>query len=159
MPFSEKGGYQVGERRFSEEYLPLCAAGQPMPLAMTFMDRTRAIIEHERGKYVCPLRIPQPSGEVCPKNHANWTKGGCTADMPTSSGARLRYTLDRGSETYRAVYKQRTATERIFSQAKELGIERPILRNGRAIANLNTLVYTLINLRLSRRIREQEALC
>lgn len=37
--------------------------------------------------------------------------------MPTSVGARLRYQLDRESERYKAVYRQRTATERINRQA------------------------------------------
>ena len=156
VPFSEKGGYKAKGRQFSPEGLPLCAAGQPMPLKMTFIDRTRAIIPHQRGKYVCPLLFPQPSGEVCPKAHKNWSKGGCTVDMPTSSGARLRYTLDRDGQAYKEIYKQRSATERINSQAKALGIERPHLRNGQAIANLNTLIYVLINLRLLQRIRNHQ---
>jgi hypothetical protein len=76
--------------------------------------------------------------------------------MPTSIGARLRYTLDRESQAYKNVYQQRTAVERINSQAVDLGIERPHLRNGRAIANLNTLIYTLLNLRLLQRIRQRD---
>ena len=75
--------------------------------------------------------------------------------MPTSIGARLRYTLDRESQAYKDIYKQRTAVERINSQAVALGIERPHLRNGHAIANLNTLTYLLINLRLLQRIRQR----
>lgn len=43
--------------------------------------------------------------------------------------------------------------ERLFSQAVALEIERPHLRNGLAIANWNTLIYTLINLRLLQRLR------
>ena len=74
--------------------------------------------------------------------------------MPTSIGARLRYTLDRDSETYKQLYNQRTAVERINSQAVALGIERPHLRNGCAIANENTLIYVLINLRFIQRLRE-----
>ena len=70
--------------------------------------------------------------------------------------ARLRYTLDRDSEAYKQVYKQRTAVERINSQAVDLGIERPHLRNGAAIANLNTLTYVLINLRMLQRIRAHQ---
>jgi hypothetical protein len=152
VPFSAKGGYKANGRRFSSEGLPLCAAGLPMPLKLTFTDRTRAIIAHERGKYVCPLLYPQPNGHICPLEHKNWPKGGCTTDMPTSSGARLRYTLDRESQAYKEVYQQRTATERINSQAFALGIERPHLRNGAAIANQNTLIYLLINLHLLQRI-------
>jgi len=36
-----------------------------------------------------------------------------------------------------------------------LGIERPHIRNGQAIANLNTLIYLLINLRVLQRIRQR----
>ena len=68
----------------------------------------------------------------------------------------LRYRLDRDSQAYKHLYKQRTANERINSQAVELGIERPKLRNGQAIANLNTLIYVLINLRALQRIRQQK---
>jgi hypothetical protein len=39
----------------------------------------------------------------------------------------------------------------------DLGIERPKLRNGQAIANLNTLIYVLINLRALQRIRQRKA--
>ena len=77
--------------------------------------------------------------------------------MPTSIGARLRYTLDRNSDAYQDAYRQRTATERINSQAKALGIERPRLRNRQAITNLNTLIYTLINLRFLQRIYDRLA--
>jgi hypothetical protein len=127
-----------------------------VPLQFTYIDRTTCIIEHERGKYVCPLRFPEPSSDTCPVDHKRWPKGGCTATMPISIGARLRYTLDRDSEAYKAIYRQRTAVERINSQAVALGIERPHWRNGRAIANLNTLIYTLINLRMLQRIRLRE---
>jgi hypothetical protein len=58
--------------------------------------------------------------------------------MPTSIGARLRHTLDRDSELYKQCYRERTAVERINSQAVALGIERPHLRHGAAIANQNT---------------------
>lgn len=124
-----------------------------MPLHFTYQDTTVSLIPHERGKYVCPLRFLKQSTEVCPINHKNWAKKGCTAMMPTSIGARLRYTLDRDSQVYKGIYKQRTAVERINSQAKALGIERPHIRNGAAIANQNTLIYILINLRLLQRIR------
>ena len=128
-----------------------------MPLKLTFTDRTSCLVEHERGKYVCPLRFPQQSADVCPAGNKHWTSGGCTAMMPVSVGARLRYTLDRNSDAYKQIYDQRTAVERINSQAVALGIERPHLRNGAAIANLNTLTYILINLRFLQRLQEAAA--
>ena len=154
VPFSEKGNYKAKQRQFDSNGLPLCSAGLAMPLKFTFTDRTKCIIEHERGKYVCPLRFPTQTQRHCPVRHRNWQRGGCTAEMPTSIGARLRYTLDRDSELYKSLYCQRTACERINSQAVVLGIERPHLRNGRAIANENTLIYILINLRFIQRLRE-----
>lgn len=155
VPFGEKGGYPAQGRHFNPEGLPVCAAGLPMPLTGTYWDRTKALVEHERGRYGCPLLYPHPTGVACPSAHQRWPKGGCTADMPTSIGARLRYTLDRNSLAYKEIYKQRSATERINSQAVALGIERPHLRNGSAIANQNTLIYLLINLRLLQRIRQR----
>jgi hypothetical protein len=154
VPFSERGGH--ASRQFTEEGLPLCAAGLAMPLKYRFTNRS-GLVEHECGRYVCPLRYPEVTGEVCPVKHKNWAKGGCTSTLPISIGARLRYTLDRHAEDYLLVYKQRTATERINSQAVELGIERPKIRNGTAVANSNTLIYILINLRALQRIRQHKA--
>ena len=54
----------------------------------------------------------------------------------------------RDGPLYHAIYTQRTSAERINSQAKELGIERPKVRNGRSVANLNTLTYLIIHVRV-----------
>jgi hypothetical protein len=153
VPFSDKGGYKVNSRQFSPEGLPICAAGLVMPLKFTYMDQTVSIIPHERGKYICPL-LPKREDNACPINHKNWKEKGCTAAMPTSIGARLRYSLDRTGDLYKDTYRQRTAVERINSQAYALGIERPLFRNGNAIENINTLIYTLINLRLIQRLQQ-----
>jgi hypothetical protein len=155
VPYSMKGGYKANERLFTSEGLPICKAGLAMPLQFTYLDRTVSIIEHERGKYVCPLMFPERADRGCPIQHEKWGKKGCTVTMSTSPGARLRYSLDRESQIYKNIYKQRTAVERINSQAYALGIERPHIRNGAAIANLNTLIYTLINLRLYQRLRQK----
>ena len=157
VPFAEKGGYKAGERHFDAEGLPLCAAGLSMPLKFTFTNRTKTVVAAEWGKYVCPLLHPTPTGQPCPVQHTNFAKKGCTAQMPTSIGARLRYSLDRQSDIYKHIYNQRSAVERINSQAVELGIERPHIRNGAAVANLNTLTYILINLRFLRRLLDRSS--
>ncbi len=154
VPFVMRGGH--GQRAFSDDGRPLCLAGLPMVLRYTFWCKT-TLIPHERGQYVCPLRYPQQTGEACPVQHKNWTKNGCASTLATSPGARLRYQIDRDSELYKQVYKQRTASERINSQAVDLGIERPKLRNGQSIANHNTLTYVLINLHALQRIRQRLA--
>jgi hypothetical protein len=48
---------------------------------------------------------------------------------------------------------QRTASERISSQAKALGIERPKVRNIRPVRNFNTSTYIVINTRALQRVR------
>jgi hypothetical protein len=151
IPFVERGGLK--SRLFDPDGLPLCRAGLPMPCKYTFQSNSR-VIQHEAGRYVCPLHFPEQTGQPCPVNHKQWAKGGCIATLPTCIGARLRYQLDRSSDRYKQIYNQRTAVERINAQAVELGIERPRLRNGQAIANLNTLIYVLINLRALHRIRK-----
>lgn len=141
-------------RKFSEQALPLCDAGLAMVRKSTYIDRTH-LLHHRCGRYACPLSFPAETKQPCPVNHKLRAKGGCLLTMPTSIGARLRYQLDRKGERFQHLYRQRTATERIFSQALELGIERPKLRNGASIANGNTLIYLTINLRLHQRIRRQ----
>jgi hypothetical protein len=131
-------------------------AGLSMPLKQTFVSRTTSLVEHQKGRYVCPLLFPEPNGQACPVPHRKWQKGGCKTTLATSIGARIRHQLDRESEAYIELYKQRTATERIFSQAVDLGIERPKLRNRAAITNQNTLVYVLLNLRGLQRVRRQK---
>jgi hypothetical protein len=152
VPLSKRGGKR---REFNAQGLPLCDAGLPMPLKLTYICRTTRV-EHERGRYACPLLFPEPIAASCPIQHEHWPKG-CVTTLATSVGARIRHQLDRGGEVYKNVYRQRTATERINSQAKELGIERPRLRNGQAIANQNTLIYVLINLRALHRVRLKKA--
>ena len=105
------------------------------------------MVQNKRGRYGCPLLHPEQTADCCPIDHPKWPKGGCKTTFPLVPGARIRYQLDRDSDLYKEIYNQRTAVERIFSQAVNLGIERPKLRNHQAIANQNTLIYILINLR------------
>lgn len=153
VPFVGRGGFK--KRLFDPDGLPLCQAGLAMPLKSTYWSKSSSIVQHQAGRYACPLLFPQPTGQVCPINHKNWAKDGCLTAMPTAMGARLRHQLDRHSPEYKQLYNQRSANERINAQAKALGIERPKLRNQRAIANRNTLIYILINLRALHRIRRK----
>ena len=150
VPFVERG--RKANRQFDPQGLPLCEAGLAMTPHYTYWCKT-ALIPHERGRFVCPLIPPTNTGQVCPIQHTSWAKGGCITTIATSPGSRLRYQVDRQSDAYKAVYKQRTATERVNSQAVAFGIERPKLRNGISIANHNTLTYVLINLHALQRIR------
>jgi hypothetical protein len=155
VPWAKRGP----ERTFDAAGLPLCDAGLAMPLKHAFVCRTAAV-PHEKGRYVCPLLHPKSTTqepECCPANHKRWDKGGCVTTLATGIGARLRHQIDRESDLYKQIYKQRTATERINSQAVSLGIERPHLRNEQAIVNQNTFIYVLLNLRALHRIRRKKA--
>lgn len=154
VPWADR---QDHRKQFDDDGRPLCAAGLAMPLQSTFMKKSHCLFPHRCGRYACPLRYPEPNDEACPVDHKNWAKMGCITTLPLSPGVRTRHELDRSSSAYKAVYRQRTATERVNSQAVELGIERPKLRNGSAITNLNTLIYVLINLRALQRIRRKKA--
>jgi hypothetical protein len=155
VPFSQRGGHKLS---FNQQGLPLCKAGLPMPPKYTYVSRT-SLVDHECARHVCPLLFPNKTAQSCPIEHTQWAKGGCTTTIATSIGARIRYQLDRDSDIYKQAYKQRTASERINSQAVALGIERPKLRNGTSIANHNTLLYVLINLRALWRVRQQLSNC
>lgn len=100
----------------------------------------------------CPLLFPHPSGQTC--DHEQFMKGfGCVKHINIEAGGWMRVRLDRQSDTYKLLYNQRTAAERINSQAKALGIENPKVRNIYSVINLNTLTYLVINARALQRVR------
>lgn len=104
----------------------------------------------------CPLLFPQSSGQTC--DHEQFAKGyGCVKHINIEAGGWMRVRLDRQSDPYKQLYKQRTAAERINSQAKALGIETPKVRNIRSVVNLNTLTYLVINGRALQRVRKVNA--
>ena len=128
--------------------VPRCAKGLRMV--------PRFFFQHTNGyraqRFGCPLVFPTPSDEPCEKlcnNHGQ----GCHKDPNWEPGGLQRVLLDRDGPLYHAVYTQRTSCERINSQAKELGIERPKVRNKYSVANLNTLIYVLINVRALERAK------
>ena len=125
---------------------PLCAKGLRMTAVFCY--------DHPYGyrarRFRCPLLFPEPTGASC--DHEQFAKGpGCQKDPNWELGGLQRVLLDRDGPLYHAVYTQRTACERINSQAKALGIERPKVRNGSSVRNLNTLIYLIINVRALQR--------
>lgn len=163
--FHDAGGFAAvplvvnprhGVRQFSPDGRPCCAAGLPMPRLFLYQDRTSGLLPHTREKCGCPLLVPTSTGAPCPIADAHFAKGGCTTSLAASVGARIRWQLDRASPDYLAIFNQRTVCERVNSQAVELGIERPKLRNQRSIANQNTLLYVLLNLQTLQRIQTRQ---
>jgi len=102
--------------------------------------------------FQCPLLFPLPTGKTC--DHPQFLKGkGCVKDLNWEKGGLQRVLLDRQAPLYKAIYNQRTSCERINSQAKELGIERPKVHNRRSVTNLNTFIYLVINVRALQRAK------
>ena len=96
--------------------------------------------------------------ESCRIQHPQFVKGvGCVKYRNLELGAQLRVQLDRQSDEYDLAYDDRTAAERVNSQAKGLGIERPRLRRMSGIRNQNTLIYIVINLKAIQRVRAAKA--
>lgn len=122
---------------------PLCPMSLPMHPTMQF--------HHTNGfraqRFQCPLLFPQATAETC--EHAQFAKGkGCVKDINVELGGIQRVTLDRDGPLFRALYNQRTGCERVNALAKERGIERPRVRNGHSVANLNTLTYVIVNVQV-----------
>jgi hypothetical protein len=104
----------------------------------------------------CPLLVPVVTGEPCA--HEQFAKGpGCVKYLNIEAGRRMRIELDRQSVDYKAIYRQRTATERINSQATALGIEPPRVRQQGSVRTLITLTYLIINVRALQRARSLSA--
>jgi len=103
-------------------------------------------------EFRCPLLHPHPTAQTC--DHEQFVKGpGCVKYINIEAGGLLRVLLDRDSAAYKDIYRQRTSAERINSQAKALGIERPKVRNERSVHTLNTLTYIVINVQALARVR------
>ncbi len=122
---------------------PRCPKGLPMHPTCAF--------QHTNGyraqRFRCPLLFPHVKGSHC--DHAQFAKGcGCVKDVNWELGGQMRVTVDRDGPLYHGIYNQRTAAERINSQAQALGIERPKVRNIHSVRNLNTLIYLVINVRV-----------
>jgi Transposase DDE domain len=138
--------------RHAPDGRPLCPTGLPMQpsYCFTHTDGYRAQI------YRCPLLFPQRTTQTCA--HEQFAKGpGCIKYSNSELGGQMRVRLDRDSAAYKAIYRQRTAAERINSQATAWGIERPKVRNAAAVRNLNTLTYLVINMHALARARTLNA--
>jgi len=149
IPLSAPPG---GKRQRDPDGVPICERGLRMQPTFAFSHT----YGYRSQRFRCPLLFPQKTGQTC--DHAQFAKGkGCVKDLNWEAGGLLRVLLDRAGPLYQAVYRQRTGTERANSQAKALGLERPKVRNLRAVRNLNTLTYLLINAHTLQRARQRNA--
>jgi hypothetical protein len=163
-PFAQQGGLAaIPLNTRGHDLTPFGPSGFPFALCpaqreMRLSYRFHHTHGYEAQRLLCPLLYPTPTGEPCPIPHEQFLKGvGCVKDINVSLGGQMRLTLDRHSDAYHVIYDQRTASERLFSQAKEHGIERPRVRNGQSVCNRNTLIYIVLNVKLLQRVRRAKA--
>jgi hypothetical protein len=144
VPLNQRG-QPSGHR--TPDGIPLCSQELPMVPATLF--------QHDDGypaqRFTCPLLHPRPTGPTC--DHVQFAKGGCTRVVNLTAGGQQRIEVDRTSAAFQDIYNQRTSAERVNSQAKALGIERPKVRNLSSVRHLNTLTYIVINARALQRAR------
>jgi hypothetical protein len=160
QPFAEVGGMAA---------IPLNLRGHPQPklgaggfhLCPQGLEMTPSYeYNHPRGYRAqmlrCPKLFPTKAAHSC--DHKQFAKGvGCVKHINIEAGGWMRVQIDRQSDAYKQLYRQRTASERINSQAKDFGIERPKVRNCHSVVNLNTLTYIVINARALQRVRNIKA--
>lgn len=151
-------------------YVPINLRGHPLPRlgpnGCRICEDEREMIpyseytDHNQGFQarveICPILFGDlPEKETCRIKHEQFKKGkGCVKYQNLELGARVRIQLDRTARSFKRAYAWRTCDERIFAQAKALGIERPHLRNLNSIRNQNTLIYIVINARALQRVNQ-----
>ena len=141
-------GHGHPDSKRDHDAVPLCRKGLRM-VPIFFYDHPNG---YRAQRFCCPLLVPSATGETC--DHPQFLKGiGCHKDPNWEVGGRMRVMLNRQGPLYHAIYTQRTSCERINSQAKELGIERPKVRNRSSVENLNTFIYLIINVRALQRAK------
>ena len=140
------------ESRRDVDGVPLCAKGLRMVPTFQF--------NHTNGyraqRFRCPLLFPEKTEQTCDQPQFLKEKG-CVKDLNWELGGQMRVTLDRDGPLFKAVYRQRTSTERGNSHSKALGLERPKVRNMHSVRNLNTLTYLIINAQALQRARARNA--
>ena len=143
---------QHGHPESQRDREPLCAKGLRMHPTYQFSHT----YGYRSQRFLCPLLFPQATGQTC--DHEQFQKKkGCVKDLNWEAGGIMRVTLNRDGPLYTGLYNQRTACERINSQAQALGIERPHFRNGRSIRHLNTLIYIIMNVRALKKVKSINA--
>lgn len=140
------------ESKRDTDGVPVCEQGLRMVPTFQFSHT----YGYRTQRFRCPLLFPDASGQTC--DHPQFAKAkGCVKDLNWEIGGLTRVMLKRDSPLFRAVYRQRSSTERGNSHAKALGLAHPKVRNIRSVRTLTTLTYVLINLKALQRAKTRNA--
>jgi hypothetical protein len=144
-------GHHAGSR--DHDGVPLCARGLRMIPSFQFSHPSG----YRAQRFLCPLLFPQATGVTCDQEQFLKGKGWKKDPNWELGGRKPRHLRSRRSALPRHLHAAHRARERINSQAKELGIEHPKVHNGRSVANLNTLMYLVSNVRALQRAKSINA--
>jgi hypothetical protein len=131
----------------------IAPCGKEMKPESAWFDKSKG---YHRRRDQCPYTQTQrQKGTVsCPCNHPQvHSKRGCTRTINLDDPQKLRFALNRQSKEFKQAFKERTTVERLFAHANQANFEHPNVRDGHAVAQLNTLTYTLINLKAILKVR------
>ena len=135
-----------GPARRSPEGHPHCTQGLVMRPTSRIV-RDGVPIQH----YDCPL-VGQP-GATCP--HPRFRTKGCHKRINASAGGLARVLVDRTSADYQTRYATRTGVERVFSQIKAWGLERPCARCLATVQSIVLAGYVTLNLHTLQHLGER----
>jgi hypothetical protein len=158
MTIGKHPSHVVADAAFDASWLyEYCAKNGGMAIIPFNQRNKRGHLINRAGEPMCcqqvmkfahwESKIEQKARFICPLCQTNYK-------MNLTVGNIIRLTLNRADDFYKNLYKQRTAVERINSQATALGIERPKQRRLASIARRNRLIYILINLHALQRTQK-----
>jgi hypothetical protein len=140
-------GHQPKPTQFGLHGGVIAPCTKEMKPESSWLDKAKG---HHRRRDQCPYTQTQrKKGTVsCPCHHPQFlSKKGCTKTINLDDPGQLRFALNRDSSHFKCIFKERTSSERLFAHADQAAIEHPNITDGHAVAQLNTLTYTLINLK------------
>jgi len=131
------------EKIFSPNGLPLCAAGLEMKPAGVWTEGPR-----KRSKFRCSLKSsPGKSSypEFCPLDNPRFANVyGCTTNLDITEDARSQ--LQRGSELFKDIYRQRQIVEQYFSRLGDREVEQTTHYKLRSVQNQMTIAHLCMSL-------------
>jgi hypothetical protein len=154
-------GHPVLQHRFGSHGRLLCADGREMDNAGQWFDRQKG---YRRQRFTCPFYNSQGQrkqalqGQTCRCQHAKFASRGCRHTINLDDPDQARFTVDRGSRDFKETYARRTDAERLFALAEDYNLEHPEVESLTSVANLNTLIYLVLNGRVLEKAAEAGAL-
>lgn len=131
------------DKLFSPNGTPLCEAGLEMQPAGSWTEGLR-----KRSKFRCPNKFSPGNNshpEPCPINNPRFANVyGCTTNLDITDDARSR--VQRGTDHFKAIYRQRQIVEQYFSRLGDREVEQTTHYKLRTVQNQMTIAHLSLSL-------------